>query len=132
MLFSASDWWIGGRISRPALPPDRGETGRSSFTRGLEHGDHLAKMNKGQPLSDHARTKHPGADMKIGYFSMEVTGSYNRALPRIVSEGLNIDRLLQQKQVNPAKVEIMNSKTNFHQARVIRLVPQDHINILLN
>ena len=102
-----------------------GESGRSSFTRGLEHGKHFGNLKRGQPLSDHARSCHPGGNLGIEDFEMRVTGRYTRALPRLISEGIQIDELLHNKQLDPTRVEVLNSKQNFHQARTVRVVAMD-------
>ena len=82
-------------------------------------------------MADHARVTHPDQDLNIQDFRMEVTGQFNRVLPRIVNEGIEIEQLLRQRKADPAKVEVLNTKTNFHQARIIRLVPQDQTSNLL-
>ena len=78
------------------------------------------KGKRGQPLTDHARVMHPDRKFGIHDFKMEITGQYNRVLPRIVKEEVK------------AKVNILNSKTNFHQARIVRLVSQDQASNLLD
>ena len=93
--------------------------------------DNLRRDRKGQPLSDHSRAAHPDLKMKTTDFKMKVTSSHNRALPRIVTEGLQVGKLLHKIQENPTKVNILNSKINFHQVKCIRLVPQDQVTNLL-
>ena len=103
----------------------RGESGRSLYTRGLEHERHLLNGTRGQPLSDHARNRHQGQKMTREDFEMKMTGRYPRALSRILSEGIQIDRLVQTKAARPSQTDVLNSKLNFHQAKPIRLTTTD-------
>ena len=83
-----------------------GESGRTGYSRGLEHQDNLQRGKRGQPLSDHCIEYHNGEKQD---FEMEVTGGFKRPLPRLVAEGQNIDMMLNQKIQNPGKVIILLS-----------------------
>ena len=104
-----------------------GKSGRSGYSWGVEHGQNLESLKRDQPLADHALTVHPGSKMNIGYVKMRVTGMYDRALPRLISEGHQIDKLLSKKESNPSKVTILNSKSNFHQAKNIKILAAKQI-----
>ena len=104
-----------------------GETGRSLYSRGLEHGDNLRRGLKGQPLADHSRSSHQGAPLTTRDFKMELSTSHTKILPSLVSEGLQVAELLDKSKENPGQCTVLNSKTNFHQARLIKMVPQDQM-----
>ena len=71
-----------------------GQSGRTIFSRGLEHERNLSNKTKGQPLSDHSRIRHPGRTLTTQDFKMEMTAQYKGALPRILSEGVQVEKLL--------------------------------------
>ena len=81
----------------------------------------MTRKTRGQPLSDHARNSHPGDDLTMEDLSMKVSGQYRGALSRLVSEGIQIERILQKRKIEPSRVEVLNSKLNFNQARPIRM-----------
>ena len=54
-----------------------GETGRNSYTRGLEHQDGLRNMSENNPLWKHCTLVHGGAKQD---FSMEVMGCFKSCL----------------------------------------------------
>ena len=66
----------------------------------------FGERKRGQPLADYARVKHPDHKLGIHDFKMEITGQYNRVFPRIVKEGVKIEKLLHQQKSDPAKVNI--------------------------
>ena len=103
------------------------ESGRSGYSRGLEHESHLNRKTKGQPLADHARLSHPGKDLGITNFSMQITAQYKSALPRLISEGIQVERMVQRQKIEPGKVEVLNSKLNFNQARPMRTIITDRL-----
>ena len=78
-------------------------------------------------MSDHARLAHPGMDMDIKDFSMEITAQYRSALPRLISEGIQVERMVRRQKLEPGKVEVLNSKLNFNQARPVRTIIADRI-----
>ena len=78
-------------------------------------------------MSDHARTSHQGQLMTRDDFTMEMTGRYQRALPRLLSEGIQVERLVQRKKLEPTLTEVLDSKLNLHQARPVRLKTTDQV-----
>ena len=104
-----------------------GESGRSTYTRGLEHESHLSKKTRGQPLADHARLTHPGLNLQAKDFQMQVTGQYRGAVSRLISEGIQVEKIVKMQREDPKNVEVLNSKLNFNQARPVRLITSDKI-----
>ena len=98
------------------------ESGRSSFCRGLEHTRSLEKGTPGKPLPDHNLTYHPGMKMDQSHFRMEQIETHRQPLRRILSEGLQIEKLIEQRESGD-QVIVLNSKTNFFQPGTIRLRP---------
>ena len=88
-----------------------GETGRNSYSRGLEHQDSLKGEKEDSPLWKHCQLKHDGVKQA---FTMKVLRSFSSCLERQVNEGVRIT--LSQAE------EIMNSKNEFHQAPIVRVV----------
>ena len=88
-----------------------GETGRNSYSRGLEHQDNLKGEKEDSPLWKHCQLKHDGVKQA---FTMKVLRSFSSCLERQVNEGVRIT--LSQAE------EIMNSKNEFHQAPIVRVV----------
>ena len=98
-----------------------GESARSIYTRGLEHEESLLTHKKGQPLPDHRKTFHSSRNPTMDDFEVKVMGKFFSNLPRLVAEGHMIDAVIDKRAQNPSKVNLMNSKTNFHQAKQIKV-----------
>ena len=99
-----------------------GESGRSSYSRGLEHEQNLRSLKRGQPLADHVIEVHLGMNLMQTDFDMCVTGSYKKPLPRLISEGHKLDKLLTEREEGERNVTVLNSKKNVHQSKNIKLV----------
>ena len=89
-----------------------GETGRNGYTRGKEHLDALRLENEDGALWKHCLVQHDG---KKAVFSMKVLGVFYTCLVRQVNEGVKIQKSRAQC--------LMNSKTEFHQHPVVRVIP---------
>ena len=89
-----------------------GETGRNGYTREKEHLDALRLENEDNALWKHCLIQHNGEKAK---FSMKVLGVFYTCLVRQVNEGVRI-------QKSRAHC-VMNSKSEFHQHPVVRIVP---------
>ena len=98
-----------------------GESARSIFTRGLENEENLNSRKRGQPLADHNNKFHSDKTLTMRDFKVEVTGHYIRPLPRLVAEGHQIDNIIDKRAHNPDNTILMNSKSNYHQAKQIRV-----------
>ena len=48
--------------------------------------------------------------------------------PRILSEEVQVGKLLERQRLEPGKIEVLNSKLNFHPAKPIRLQITDQLN----
>ena len=69
-------------------------------------------MTEENPLWKHCMVEHEGEKVE---FSMKVLGSFHSAMARQVNEGVRIKR---------SKADcLMNSKSEFHQHPVVRVVP---------
>ena len=89
-----------------------GETGKNGYTRGAEHQDSLRLKDEENALWKHCMVEHGGVRAK---FSMKVCGRFHSCLVRQVDEAVRIDS---------SKADcLMNSKTEFHQAPLVRVVP---------
>ena len=88
------------------------ETGRNAYTRGKEHLDALTLENEDNALWKHCLVQHNG---EKAVFSMKVLGVFYTCLVRQVNEGVRIQK--SQAQC------LMNSKTEFHQHPVVRIIP---------
>ena len=89
-----------------------GESGYNGFTRGCEHEDAVRLGDQNNALYKHCVLEHGGAKAE---FSMRALASYQSCLVRQVNEAVRIGR---------SKAEcIMNSKAEFHQAPLVRVVP---------
>ena len=86
-----------------------GETGRNSYSQGLEQQDNFKDEKEDSPLWKHL--KHDGVKQA---FTMKVLRSFSSCLERQVNEGVRIT--LSQAE------EIMNSKKEFHQPPIVRVV----------
>ena len=91
----------------------QGETSKSAYERGNQHAEGLIKKLEENPLWKHAELYHEG-DNQIP-FSMEITGRFQKAMIRQEDEAIRIRESLAKYQ--------MNSKKEFHQPAIIRLVP---------
>ena len=89
-----------------------GETGRNSYTRGLEHKSALRLEDEENALWKHCMLEHGGVPAE---FSMKVVGVHRSCLVRQVNEAVRI-------MISEAGC-IMNSKSEFHQAPLVRVVP---------
>ena len=89
-----------------------GETGRNAYTRGKEHLDALRLENEDNALWKHCLVQHNG---EKAVFSMKVLGVFYTCLVRQVNEGVRIQKSRAQC--------LMNSKTEFHQHPVVRIIP---------
>ena len=89
-----------------------GESGYNGFTRGCEHEDAVRLGDQNNALYKHCVLEHGGAKAE---FSMRALASYQSCLVRQVNEAVRI---------GGSKAEcIMNSKAEFHQAPLVRVVP---------
>ena len=89
-----------------------GESGYNGFTRGCEHEDAVRLGDQDNALYKHCVREHGGAKAE---FSMRALASYQSCLVRQVNEAVRI---------GGSKAEcIMNSKAEFHQAPLVRVVP---------
>ena len=93
----------------------------------MENENNIIKKTRGQPLADHARLSHPGVDLEARDFLMQVTGQYRGALLRLILEGIQDERMVKRQKKDSSKVDVLNSKIYFNQARPIRLVTSDTI-----
>ena len=88
-----------------------GETGRNAFTRGLEHQQGLRQKSEQSALWKHCVLDHSSQEAE---FSMKIIQSHTSSLCRQVHEAVRISRT--QAEV------ILNSKSEFHQAPLVRVV----------
>ena len=95
-----------------------GESTRNAFSRGLEHCEALRNEREDSPLWKHCQLAHNGEKQ---VFSMEVTGSFQSCLERKINEAVRITS-------NKADF-IMNSKTEFHQAPMVRVVTTNDLQV---
>ena len=89
-----------------------GETGRSTYSRGLEHQKDIRYKDEESPLWKHCLLEHNGVAQS---FVMKALGSFKSCLQRQVNEAVRITS-------SKVEVFIMNSKNKFHQAPIIRVV----------
>ena len=89
-----------------------GETGRNSYTRGLEHRSAIRLEDEENALWKHCVLEHGGRPAE---FSMQVVGIHRSCLVRQVNEAVRI-------MISEAGC-VMNSKSEFHQAPLVRIVP---------
>ena len=89
-----------------------GETGGNGYGRGKEQQSGLRLEEEDNALWKHCLLEHGGEHVE---FSMEVLQSFHSAMARQVNEGVRINR---------SKADcLMNSKSEFHQHPVVRVVP---------
>ena len=89
-----------------------GETGRNGFTRGLEHLAALRLEDEENAMWKHCVVQHGGVEAE---FEMKMLKSFNSCLERQVNEAVRI--ILTKADI------VMNSKSEFRQAPIIRVVP---------
>ena len=100
-----------------------GESGRNTYSRGLEHKESIETQKKGQPIPDHILRFHANKDLNSSNFHMKVTKNFNKPLQRIISEGHQIDSLISMRESDGNTI-VMNSRNNYHQAKTIKLGAQ--------
>ena len=89
-----------------------GETGSNCYTRGAQHQDGLRLKDENNPLWKHCLVEHNGQPAE---FSMKQTNVFGSCLVRQVNEAVRIEM---------SKADcVMNSKSEFHQAPLVRVVP---------
>ena len=91
----------------------QGESSKSAFERGLQHSKGLLKKAEDNPIWKHSQLHH-NSDNKIG-FSMQVTGRFSKPMIRQENEAIRI----RESQA----VHEMNSRSEYHQPVIIRLIP---------
>ena len=89
-----------------------GETARNAFTRGIEHQNALRLEDEENPLWKHCLVQHGGFKAE---FCMMVVGVHRTPLVRQVNEAVRI-------VITKADC-VMNSKSEWHQAPLIRILP---------
>ena len=95
-----------------------GETGNNGYTRGKEQADGLRLKNEENALWKHCMVEHESQHVN---FSMKVLESFQSSMARQVNEGVRIKR---------SKADcLMNSKSEFHQHPVVRVVPMRGIQL---
>ena len=89
-----------------------GESGSNGYSRGKEQAGGLRLEEEDNALWKHCMVEHGGEKVE---FSMKVLQSFQSAMARQVNEGVRIKR---------SKADcMMNSKSEFHQHPVVRVVP---------
>ena len=89
-----------------------GESGSNCYTRGKQHEDGLRLEFEENPLWKHCLVEHEGRKAE---FSMKQTNVFGSCLVRQVNEAVRIEM---------SKADcVMNSKSEFHQAPLVRVVP---------
>ena len=91
----------------------QGESSKSAFERGEQHAKGLIKKSDNNPIWKHSELHHDG-DNQIG-FNMKVTGRFAKPMIRQENEAIRIRE--------SEAVHEMNSRSEFHQPVIIRLVP---------
>ena len=87
-----------------------GESARNAYSRGCEHCEGLRNEREESPLWKHCQLAHNGEKQD---FSMEVVGSFHSCLERQINEAVRI--------TSSQADFIMNSKSEFHQAPIVRV-----------
>ena len=93
-----------------------GESGSNGYSRGGEHLAALELKQEDNALWKHCLVAHGGERVE---FSMKVVGTFQSCLVRQVNEGVRIKR---------SRAQLMNSKGEFHQHPVVRVVPMRGLN----
>ena len=95
-----------------------GETGANGFTRGSEQAAGLRSKDPENALWKHCILEHESEEAE---FSMKVLDTFQSSMARQVNEGVRIKR---------SKADcLMNSKSEFHQHPVVRVVPMRGIQL---
>ena len=89
-----------------------GETGKNGYTRGKQHMDSLRLQDEENALWKHCLVEHDG---ELAEFSMKSVGVFTSCLVRQINEAVRI--AMSQTEC------VMNSKSEFHQAPLIRIIP---------
>ena len=89
-----------------------GETGCNCYTRGKQHQNALRLKDEENALWKHCLVEHDGIEAE---FSMKQTNVFKSCLTRQVNEAVRIE-------MSTADC-VMNSKAEFHQAPLVRVVP---------
>ena len=89
-----------------------GETGCNCYTRGKQHQNALRLKDEENALWKHCLVEHDGEEAE---FSMKQTNVFQSCLTRQVNEAVRIE-------MSTADC-VMNSKAEFHQAPLVRVVP---------
>ena len=97
-----------------------GESGRSTYSRGLEHKNDLETGKNNTPLVEHNSTFHTGSKMTSKSFTMKKTASQRNILSRLVREGIEIEGELQSRK-SGENVVLMNKKTDWGQPSLIKI-----------
>ena len=98
----------------------QGESSKSAFERGDQHAKGLVKKADDNPIWKHSELHHD-SDNKIG-FTMKVTGRFAKPMIRQENEAIRIRE--------SEAVHEMNSRSEFHQPVIVRLVPTSSISQL--
>ena len=91
----------------------QGETSKSSYERGKQHTEGLTKKVDDNPIWKHSQLVH-NSDNKVS-FSMHVKGRFRKPMERQENEAIRIRESVSVQQ--------LNSKKEFHQPTIIRLIP---------
>ena len=91
----------------------QGESSKSAYERGEQHAKGLVKKAEDNPIWKHSELHH-NSDNQIG-FSMKVTGRFAKPMIRQENEAIRIRESV--------AVHEMNSRSEFHQPVIIRLIP---------
>ena len=104
-----------------------GETGHTSYRRGFSHWTGLVQRSKGSVLHQHAVEAHGGRQrgLQPRDFQMRVIGTHPSNISRQVHEGILISQQLQLRDLETRQGkerprQILNSRTEFMQPRLIR------------
>ena len=98
----------------------QGESSKSAFERGEQHAKGLIKKSDDNPIWKHSELHH-NSDNQIG-FNMKVTGRFAKPMIRQENEAIRIRE--------SGAIHEMNSRSEFHQPVIIRLVPTSNISQL--
>ena len=98
----------------------QGESSKSAFKRGEQHAKGLIKKSDDNPIWKHSELHHNG-DNQIG-FNMKVTGRFAKPMIRQENEAIRIRE--------SGAIHEMNSRSEFHQPVIIRLVPTSNLSQL--
>ena len=111
---SRARWAAGSRRCRPP-PRYIGHSGRSMHCRMREHLEGLKGRNPGNPLWKHHLDKHK--DDEEPEFKMNMMSTHRGNLPRLIAEGILIEKESQNG-------EVFNSRSEFGRTKVVRFTPE--------